>query len=102
MWTRLSNLNLETNLPPLGVRIAARASHIAAKTLLYREDSFSARRIKEGLARHPNLPDSNTYGSHFAINIKKTELDGELQGIETDTPTLPYNLPNYTSETDIV
>ena len=101
MWTRLSNLNLETNLPPLEARISARNTHIITKTLLNRQDSIAARRVKEALGRHPELPIPDTYGSHLASSIKRMELEKQTKEIKSDTPTIPYNPPPWNKDTTI-
>ena len=61
MWSRLCNIRMESNLPTLRNRVAARNSAITAKALLSDRDSFTRRRAITELNRHPDIQGSNTY-----------------------------------------
>ena len=92
MWTRICNLQMETNLPPLKARIQVRNTNIAAKSLLSGRASFFNTRIKQSLARHPDLPSPNTFSNHIKENIKSCGVMKELTNISPDVAPV-NNLP---------
>ena len=91
MWTRICNLQMETNLPPLAARIQVRNTNIATKALLSERNSIFQRRIKDDLNRHPDLPIPKTYAAHIGENIRNCNMGNTLSQISPDTTH-----PNYT------
>ena len=55
MWTRLCNLRVEANLPPLTNRIAARNTAIMAKAQLPEKPSVTKSRSVAELPEQPEL-----------------------------------------------
>ena len=84
MWTRICNLQMEANIPPLASRIEVRNTQIAAKALLSSRPSITQKRLKEELTRHTDLPIPNTYAAHIGNNIRSCKVATQLQLIKPD------------------
>ena len=85
MWTRLCNLNAETNLPTLKTRIFIRNTHIITKSLLHRPDSWLSRRAKEDLNRHPDLPAPNLHSTYLGNAVRHCNLQSTLSSLQPQT-----------------
>ena len=83
MWTRICNLQAETNLPPLNTRIQIKNCHTIIKTLIQRPQSFLASRIKVELERHPDLPKPNTFASTLGDCVRNCNIN-QIAEIQPD------------------
>ena len=107
MWTKICNLQMECNISPLISRIQAKNAAITAKALFQAGTATFKRRVKEDLARHPDLPISPTWSASMAKGAKACNVDQELLQFKPAQPFEGYKpLPpwepflatfNYTS-----
>ena len=93
MWTRICNLQMETNLPPLQSRIVVRNTTISAKALLSNRDSTFQKRLIQELNRHPDLPTPKTYMGQIGQQIRATGLSHCLSKLKQDKHHLNYTQP---------
>ena len=93
MWTRICNLQAEANLPPLHTRIQIKNTHTITKTLLQRPNSYLAKRIKEDLHKHPDLPKPNTYTTTLLNCIEACGMSTTIAQIQADSPDPNFSKP---------
>ena len=93
MWTRICNLQAESNLPPLATRIKIKNTHTITKTLLQRPNSLLAKRVNEDLNMHPELAKPNNYASTLGSCIKHCNLETTLKNIKADIPSNVLQAP---------
>ena len=86
MWTRICNLQMEAQIPPLQARIEVRNSITAAKALTLPGDSIFKKRLKAELGRHPDLPIPKTYMGNIGNQIRATGLHNTLATLQPDKP----------------
>ncbi|XP_076049602.1 uncharacterized protein LOC143030334 [Oratosquilla oratoria] len=89
MWTRKSNLKMESGIPPLMARIQTRNCTAAAKALLSDRDSH----LKDHLDAHPDIPRPDTYIGHLRDQIRAKGMEGHLQALKPDRACLKYQPP---------
>ena len=90
MWTRLCNLQMEGNLPPLKTRIETRNIHIVAKTLLASKESIAKNKYKDDLNKHPLARRLNTYTANVGDIIRKHKLQNQFAKIKEDSIATGY------------
>ena len=78
MWTRICNLQMECNIPPLYSRITALNVRVIAKVLSQPRDAPFVNRVKIELCRNPNFPIPNTWKAGMGRAARKCDLGGEL------------------------
>ena len=78
MWTRLCNLQMECNIPPLYSRIAALKARVIARALSQPRDAPFVNRVKIELRRNPNFPMPNTWIAGMGRAARKCNLCEEL------------------------
>ncbi|XP_076056856.1 uncharacterized protein LOC143034540 [Oratosquilla oratoria] len=93
MWTRKSNLQMESGIPPLMARIQTRNCTAAAKVLLSDRDSHLKTKLKAHLDAHPDLPRPDTYVGHLGDQIRATGMEGHLKALKPDRACLKYRPP---------
>ncbi|XP_064118940.1 uncharacterized protein LOC135223949 [Macrobrachium nipponense] len=98
-WTRLCNLRLETNLPKLVDRITQRNANTMAKMFLSERDSILRKRAREGLAKHPKIQSSSSYGKDQSDNIKRIGMAEILLQLSPDTTQGTQHLPPWKKDT---
>ncbi|KAK7075106.1 hypothetical protein SK128_000397 [Halocaridina rubra] len=90
MWTRICNLQMETNLPPLYSWINVSNTNSITKALLSERRSHTQKRLKEALNKHLDLPIPNSYAGRLLKNIYKCNMASELAKINLDKPCTNY------------
>ncbi|XP_076036566.1 uncharacterized protein LOC143022304 [Oratosquilla oratoria] len=93
MWTRKSNLQVESGIPPLMARIQTRNCTAAAKALLSDRVSHLRTKLKAHLDGHPDLPRPDTYIGHLGDQIRATGMEGHLKALKPDRACLKYRPP---------
>ena len=93
MWTRICNLQMETNLPPIKARIEERNTIISAKALLSTRVCTFQNRLTLELGRHPDLPVPKTYMGQIGQQIRTTGLSNLLSTIRQDKTHHNYTKP---------
>ncbi|XP_076064444.1 uncharacterized protein LOC143038790 [Oratosquilla oratoria] len=93
MWTRKSNLQMESGIPPLMARIQTRNCTAAAKALLSDRDSHLRTKLKAHLDAHPDLPRPDTYVGHLGDQIRATGMEGHLKALKPNRACLKYRPP---------
>ena len=78
MWTRLCNLQMECNIPPLYSRITALNARVIARALSQPRDAPFVNRVKIELCRNPNFPIPNTWLAGMGRAARKCNLCEEL------------------------
>ena len=78
MWTRLCNLQMECNIPPLYSRITALNAPVIARALSQPRDAPFVNRVKFELRRNPNFPIPNTWLAGMGRAARKCNLCEEL------------------------
>ena len=78
MWTRLCNLQMECNIPPLYSRIMALNARVIAKALNQLRNAPFVKRVKIELRRNPNFPIPNTRIAGMGRAARKCNLCEEL------------------------
>ena len=95
MWTRLCNIRMESNLPTLKNRVAAKNSAITAKALLSDRDSFTRRRAMTELNRHPDLQGQNTYIKDLVKCTRDLGMTNVLQSLQPDAVDPNHKIPPW-------
>ena len=93
MWTRICNLQMECNLPPLIARVEARNTAISAKALCSTNNNIFKTQLQRELVRHPDLPIPNNYISKIGLQIQKTGLSNILKNLQPDACHPNYSRP---------
>ena len=78
MWTRLCNLQMECNIPPLYSRITALNVHVIVRALSQPRDVPFNNRVKIELRRNPYFPIPNTWIAGMGKAARKCNLCKEL------------------------
>ena len=78
MWTRLCNLQMECNIPPLYSRITALNARVIARTLSQLRDAPFVNMVKIELRRNPNFPLPNTWIAGMRRAVRKCNLCEEV------------------------
>ena len=97
MWSRLCNVRMESNLPTLKNRVAARNSAITAKALLSDRDSFTRRRVITELNRHPDIQGPNTYIKGLVKCTMELGMTNALQSLQPDAVDPNHRIPPWES-----
>ena len=92
-WTRICNLQMECNLPPLQAIIEAKNTNIASKNLTAERPSIFQKQLKKELGRHPDLPIPNSYMAHLGQQIRNTGLSKTLMELKPDKSHPGYIAP---------
>ena len=95
MWTRLSNLRMEINLPSIESRIKIRNSCILSKALVSQRESHCKRRAIAELAKNREIQNYSTYSKHLTDCAKDLKLTNLLLGLKIDAPGIPNNIPPW-------
>ena len=100
MWTRICNLQMETQIPPLQARIEVRNTITAAKAIMLPKESIFQKRLQAEINRHPELPTPNSYMGNLGNQIRATGLQSALTKLSPDAPppdflpSPPWHAPN--------
>ena len=97
MWSRLCNIRMESNLPTLRNRVAARNSAITAKALLSDRDSFTRRRAITELNRHPDIQGPNTYIKGPVKCTMDLGMTNAQQSLQPDAVDPNHRIPPWES-----
>ena len=95
MWTRLCNLRMEANLPPLKDRIKARNTCIIAKTFQSERDSHCKKRATEELHKLREIQTYDNYSKSLTDCVKDLGLTNTLLTLGTDRPSVPRSVPPW-------
>ena len=97
MWSRLCNIRMESNLPTLRNRVAARNLAITAKALLSDRDSFTRRRAITELSRHPDIQGPNTYIKGLVKCATDLGMTNAFQSLQPDAVDPNHRIPPWES-----
>ena len=90
MWTRLCNLQHESNFATLKIRIGIRNLHIAAKTLISDRKSIYKTNLREDLNKHQEARKINTYVFFIGNLVRDFNMIEILKNIKEDTIDINY------------
>ena len=99
MWSRLCNIRMESNLPTLRNRVAAKNSAIIAKALLSDRDFFTRRRAITELNRHPDIQGPNTYIKGLVKCTMDLGMTNAVQFLQLDAVDPNHRIPPWESST---
>ena len=97
IWTKLSNLRGETNLPSLENRIKARNTCIIAKALTANRNSHTKNKATIELRKNREIQTYNTYSKQFTDCAKDLDLTDTLLELKIDRPNNQQNIPPWES-----
>ena len=97
MWTRLSNLRLEANLPSLENRVRIRNSCIMTKSLVSSRESHTKRKALIELNKNRDIQNYSTYSKHLTDCAKDLKLTETLLSLKSDVPNNNVNIPPWES-----
>ena len=95
IWTKLSNLRAEINLPSLESRIKVRNTCIITKALVSSRNSHTKTRATAELSKNREIQNYNTYGKQITDSAKDFDIANALLELRADEPNNQYNIPPW-------